>query len=272
MESLIFSILLFCNNMSRNDFLLPFRENLQKKPLSAISLTIAMITSLVFISLNKSLINIAIIYGISLILFLAVRARLLRTLKVVFSAFVIIFFLGIPSFFLHKGDLWFSLVLGKWTINFYDESVYTAIFIWVKGFCSVSIITLFTTVVTIQEFVQSLRSIFIPNILVTLILLILRYTPMLFNQGSEIKIAQELRGLSSAPFKRKFVAASSRIGGTLIRSIRKGTEVYEAMLLRGLESSELVRRSTIKWLDLFMNPILAAIFSFITGGLIEWIL
>ncbi|HUT80339.1 MAG TPA: energy-coupling factor transporter transmembrane component T [Candidatus Bathyarchaeia archaeon] len=258
--------------MTRNDFLLPFCENLQSKAISSISLVIVMITSLVFISLNKSLIKIAIIYCISFILFLTVRARFFRTLKVVFSAFIIIFFLGLPSFFLHKGELWFSLNLGKLTVDFYEGSVYTAIFIWVKGFCSVSIITLFTTVITVQEFIQSLRSIFVPNIIVTLILLILRYTPMLFNQGNEIKIAQELRGLSSAPFKRKFAAATSRIGGTLIRSVRKGTEVYEAMLLRGLESSELVTRSSIKWLDLLVNPIIAAIFSFITGGIFNWII
>ncbi|MBN1330008.1 MAG: energy-coupling factor transporter transmembrane protein EcfT [Candidatus Heimdallarchaeota archaeon] len=258
--------------MPRNDFLLPFRESPQSKAISPISLTIIMITSLVFISLNSSLINIAIIYGLSFIIFLTVRGRIFRTLKVVFSAFIIIFFLGLPSFFLHNGDLWFSLTLGKWTIDFYEGSVYTAIFIWVKGFCSVSLITLFTTAITMQEFIQSLRSIFIPNILVTLILLILRYTPMLFNQGTEIRIAQELRGLSSAPFKRRFAAASSRIGGTLIRSVRKGTEVYEAMLLRGLESAELVTRSSIKWLDLLVNPIIAALFSLITGGLVNWII
>jgi energy-coupling factor transporter transmembrane protein EcfT len=92
---------------------------------------------------------------------------------------------------------------------------------------------------------------------------------MLIQQGKEVKISQELRGVATAPIGRKFSAATARIGGTLIRSIRKGTDVYEAMILRGLENDELVRRAKIKWLDWIILPILAGLLSLIAGGILS---
>lgn len=258
--------------MSSNEFLLPFRDQTQIKPISNIALTLVMIISLIYIALSNQLIGILTIYVLCFVFYLSFRARFFRTLNVVGTAYVVIFFIGFSSLFLKQGEVLASFPIGNIRIHFYEVAVFRAIYIWVRGLFSVSIITLYTTTITIQEFIQSLRSIFIPNILVTIILLILRYTPMLYQQGLEIRTAQELRGLRSAPYNRRFTAVASRIGGTLIRSIKKGTEVYEAMILRGLENSELVRRSAVKWMDFILVPIFTIIFTFIIGGFYEWII
>ncbi|NHJ49298.1 MAG: energy-coupling factor transporter transmembrane protein EcfT [Asgard group archaeon] len=258
--------------MSSNDFLLPFRDKTQNKPISNIGLTLVMIIALIYIALCDQLLSILTIYIICFIFYISFRARFLKTLNIVGTAYIVIFFIGLSSLFLKQGDILASFPIGNIRIYFYEVAVFRAIFIWVRGLFSVSIITLYTTTITVQEFIQSLRSIFLPNILVTIILLILRYTPMLYQQGTEIRTAQELRGLNSAPYSRRFAAAASRIGGTLIRSIKKGTQVYEAMILRGLESSELVQRSYVKWLDFLIVPIFIIIFTFILGGVYEWII
>lgn len=255
--------------MSSNNFLLPFRDKRLTKPLSNIGLTITVVLSLVFLNISQELIDILFVYLLTFVFFLIFRANFLRTIKIILSASIIIFFMGLPSFFMKQGSILFIIPIGKYSINFHDISVYRAIYIWVRGFFSVSIITLYTTILTVQEFISALRSLFIPNILVTLILLILRYTPMLYEQGNEIKTAQELRGISTAPFGRRFSAATSRIGGTLIRSLRKGTEVYEGMILRGLENSEFVKRNYVKWLDFLVIPLIAGLFSLFAGGIIS---
>ncbi len=256
--------------MARSEFLLPFRENMVSRPISHIGLTITMIVSSIFVLISKNLLDITLIYILSLIVFISFKGRIFKTIRVVASAFVIIFFLGLPSFFLHQGSIILVIPFGKHELLLYSIGVFRSIFIWVRGLCSVSIVTLYTTTITMQQFFESLRSIFIPNILVTLILLILRYTPLLYEQGNEVKTAQELRGLSNASFKRKFVSASSRIGGTLISSVNRGSEVFEGMLLRGLENSELVKRSSVNWFDFIFIPIITVLFSSIAGGLIPW--
>ncbi|NHJ03700.1 MAG: energy-coupling factor transporter transmembrane protein EcfT [Candidatus Heimdallarchaeota archaeon] len=255
--------------MSESSFLLPFREKPIESQISPIAISILVVISLVFLLVSKVLLDVVFVYVISLIFLLSLKARFFKTLKVVLTAGLIIFFLGLSSLFLKQGPIIFQVPIGSWTISFYEFAVQRAIFIWVRGIFSVSIITLYTTVITVQEFIQSLRSLFLPNILVTLILLILRYTPMLYQQGSEVKISQELRGLATAPFKRRFSAATSRIGGTLIRSMRKGSEVYEGMVLRGLENSEIIRRSKTKWLDWLILPLIVGVISLVAGGVLS---
>ena len=258
--------------MSSKEFLLPFREKTISRPITNIGLTILMIVSLFFILVSKTLLDITIVYLISLLLFLIFRGRFFKTLNVIATAYVIIFFLGLPSFFLQQGFPLLIIPIGTKQIVLYSIGVFRAIFIWIRGLFSVSIITLYTSTLTMQEFTESLRSIFLPNILVTFILLILRYTPLLYEQGNEIKTAQELRGLSNAPFKRRFAAATSRIGSTLISSAHRGSKVFEGMTLRGLENTEIVQRSSVNWFDFIIIPIITVIFSFIAGGFITWLI
>ncbi|MFW9923332.1 MAG: energy-coupling factor transporter transmembrane component T family protein [Candidatus Thorarchaeota archaeon] len=266
--------------MASDQFVLPFREKPLKKPISNIGLSLITLITLIFLLVNpflegdifyQKIVYISIIYSITLVLLLFFRGKFFKTLKVVVIAFIVIFFLGLSSFFLKQGELLIAIPIGKLTLNLYEIGVYRAIMIWMRGLFSVSIVVLYSTIVTLQEFIQALRSLFLPNILVTLILLILRYTPMLYSEGQEVHIAQKLRGLESAPFRRKFSATAARLGGTLIGSVRKGTQVYEGMVLRGLENSDLVKRSTTALLDWIILPFICCFYILLSGGFLAWI-
>ncbi|MHA1303689.1 MAG: energy-coupling factor transporter transmembrane component T family protein [Candidatus Heimdallarchaeaceae archaeon] len=258
--------------MPHSLFLLPFRETKREKKLSSTALLMAVVLTVVLILLADKLLNVLLVYLVSFFFFLMMKASFYKTLKLIGAAAVVIFFLGIPSLFLQKGIIIFILRLGKNSISFYSEGVWRAIFIWVRGISSVSIITLFSTCVTMQEFVQSLRSLFVPNIMATIILMILRYAPMFLEEGEEIRVAQKLRGIDLAPRKRRFKATAALVGSTLIKSIRKGGETYEAMVLRGLESEQLLRREKITFWDPIVLLILTIISSLLSGGIVQCIM
>lgn len=234
-------------------FILPFKKRYEEKYISNTAMTIAVFLSVIFMIISKDYLSIALIYIITLFFCILMGASFLRTLRLISAASLLIFFLGIPSLFLENG-------------------LERAGFIWMRGILSVSVITLYSSAITMQEFVQSLRSLFIPNIIVIIILLILRYTPLLYQQGQEIRIAQELRGISQTSRKNRFKAVASLLGGTLIRSVRKGGEIYEAMLIRGIEDFKIVRRGSIKILDPFIMIAFTILVSLLAGGILSCIM
>ncbi|MHA1667981.1 MAG: energy-coupling factor transporter transmembrane component T family protein [Candidatus Heimdallarchaeaceae archaeon] len=113
---------------------------------------------------------------------------------------------------------------------------------------------------------------FFPNIIVTIILLILRYTPLLYEEGKEIRVSQELRGLDFASWKERIKAFGALLGGTLIRSVKKGGDIYKAMVLRGMENSKIVQRGKVKWSDPIILLVLTAVLSLLSGGIINCIM
>ena len=235
------------------NFLLPFKERYEEKYVSSTAMTIAVFLSVIFMIVSKDFLSIAFIYILTFFFLILMGASFLRTLRLISAASLLIFFLGIPSLFLENG-------------------LERAGFIWMRGILSVSVITLYSSAITMQEFIQSLRSLFFPNIIVIIILLILRYTPLLYQQGQEIRIAQELRGVSQTSSKNRFQATASLLGGTLIRSVRKGGEIYEAMLAKGLENYKIVRRGSIKILDPFIMVLFTILVSLLAGGILSCIM
>ena len=267
--------------MAKSYFLLPFRETRnESKFLSPLALLIVTLMTIILMMVTEIFIedylililSIIILYIISFLVLIFLRASFLRTVKFVLAASILIFFIGIPSFFLQIGDVMYSVKIGNHILNLYLDGIMKAVLIWLRGILSVSLITLYSTTVTMQEFIQGLRGLFIPNIMVTIILLILRYAPLFFQQGTEISIAQKLRGLEYAPRKRKIAAAGALMGGTLIRSISRGNEVYEAMVMRGMEESFLVRREEIKILDPIILLVITVVLSLVSGGILKCIM
>jgi len=262
-------------------FLLPFRHSSVPKKFSNVGIAVFTLMSLIFTlinpklkidSLSFQLLYICSIYFFSVLILLIVHASFGKTIRIVCTTGIIIFFLGLSSLFSQQGAIIFQIPLGNITINFYSIGVNRAILIWVRGLLSVSIVTLYSTTLTMQEFIQTLRNLFFPRILVTLIMLILRFTPILYEQGTEVKTSQELRGLRTGSFNNRFRAAGARVGGTLIRSTRKGTEVYEAMVTRGLEYAQLPKRVTSRWwINTLFIGVSMGIYIIIAGGLFYWI-
>jgi energy-coupling factor transporter transmembrane protein EcfT len=267
--------------MVDHHFLFPFREQSKIHKISSVSLTFFMFFTIVFLLINPrmkvyslgfQLVYITSIFAISCTILLIFYASVRKIVRIVLSGFLIIFFLGLTSFFSHKGTLVLQIPIGNTSINFYSGDIELAILIWIRGLFSLTIISLYSTILTIQEFLQTLRSMLIPSILVTIIMLILRYTPLLYEQGREIRSAQELRGIKTSSFKNRFQASAARVGSTLIRSTRKGTEVYEAMLLRGLETSKFSLQKNSKWIfNVLFLALTLTIYLILAGGFFYWI-
>lgn len=253
-------------------FLLPFRDQPLSLFLSPLGLTLSVIISLIMISLSKDYLAIVLIFLIALILLISVQASVKHSIPLIISGFVIIFFLGLPSFFLNKGELIYVFQIFSLRFPIYSFGVHRALSIWLKGLCSVSLVTLYSSAVTMQEFIQSLRALFVPNIIILIVLMILRYTPMFYKEAKDIRLAQRLRGLDYAPRKRRFLAAASMFGSTLIKSLIHGEEVFHAMILRGLERYDIVKRAQIKWMDPIFLVLFTVIISFLAGGIIQWLL
>ncbi len=258
--------------MTATKFLLPFREKKIEKKISSTALLIFVIVVIILFLVANNVISLLSIFLVVFIIFIILRANIIKAIKLIAPATVLIFFLGLPSLFYSQGEILFTIKIGTVGLYFYNSGVWRAIFIWLRGIFSVSVITLYSTCITIQEFIASLRSIFIPNIMVTIILLILRYGPLLYEQGEEIRIAQQMRGIYMASRKIKFQAVGALMGGIILKSIKRGNEVYEAMILRGLEENHLIKREKITALDPIFLFLFTFILSLIAGGLLQCIM
>ena len=123
-----------------------------------------------------------------------------------------------------------ALRLGAMTVTFGMISMVTLI---LKGFlCLLSSFLLIATT-RIEEICGVLRSIHVPKLLVTLILLTYRYISVMAGEVSVMTQAYSLR----APRHKgiHYTAWGSFLGQLLLRSMDKAEELYSAMLLRGYQ-------------------------------------
>jgi len=97
-----------------------------------------------------------------------------------------------------------------------------------------------------QEFIDGLRAIHLPETIVSIVMLILRYAPLIFEEAATVRTAQTLRGLNLGTKKSRFAAASAMLGMIFIRSYDRGLALYEAMSLRGLKSKIHFRKAGLK--------------------------
>ena len=246
-------------------FLLPFRKRRKDKFISPTALLIQIIVSLSMILISNSYLDIFLCYALSVLFFLALGGSIKRSFPLVIAASIIIFFLGLPSLFLRGSQLMYHF----WKFDIYEIGINKALRIWLRGITSVSLVTLYSTTITIQEFIYSLKSIFLPSTMIMIIILILRYTPLFCDQANQIHIAQQLRGIKIASRKRKFSAAAALVGGTLIRSMKYGEEVYEAMTLRGMKDLSFIKHDKIKFADAPILLLFTVVLSLIGGGVLN---
>ena len=101
-----------------------------------------------------------------------------------------------------------------------------------------AIISSYFLIVTtgVENICYALKKLHIPNILITIFILIYRYIIVLLKEVQKIWIAYSLR----APKQKgiHFKAWGSMIGSLMIRSIDKAEVIYQAMELRGFSSDK----------------------------------
>ncbi|MHA1912233.1 MAG: energy-coupling factor transporter transmembrane component T family protein [Candidatus Kariarchaeaceae archaeon] len=223
--------------MVKNTFLLPFRTDRKNNHmvLSAPFRLLFVLTLLIILLVfpNYKLISLIFLFGITILHFH--KANLRRAFPLIFPALLILFVLTLPAVFT-RGETEIKWSIGGLELVMKEEGLNNMGIVLARGLASVFLVTTLTTTMTIEEFIQAHKALRVPRLFILTILLILRYTPLMIQEGREINTAQKLRGLETASFKRRFKARGALIGSTIIKSINKGTEVYEAMILRGFGS------------------------------------
>lgn len=137
-----------------------------------------------------------------------------------------------------------------------------------KGFFTVIASYFLITTTSIENICSALKMLHIPNILITVIMLIYRYIIVFFKEVERIWTAYQMR----APKQNgvNFKAWGSMIGSLMIRSIDKAQMVYESMELRGfnpetffVKTQKITKRDvlyliigmvllvTIRWIPIF---------------------
>lgn len=114
----------------------------------------------------------------------------------------------------------------------------------IKGFCAVLASYLLIATTGIEKICFALRILYIPNILVTQVLLTYRYITLLLSEANHMYQAYSLR----APKQKgvHFKVWGTLLGQLLFRSIDRANGLYDSMLLRGYKG-EFYFHSVIKF-------------------------
>ena len=232
--------------MKGHYFTLPFRKFSGESPqLSAAAKVILMIAFAVAVVANTDFVIVFLTFLFALVLGKSLKGRILHAIEHSWVAIPVLFSLGIFNTF-SKGSpdaIITTFQLLGLTVNVYQEGLRFFALIMLRGICAVLIITTFTSSMTMQEFVEGLRDIRLPETMVSIIMLILRYAPLIFEEAATVRTAQTLRGLGLATKRSRFEAAAAMLGMIFIRSYDRGLALYEAMSLRGLKSKIQFRKA-----------------------------
>jgi cobalt/nickel transport system permease protein len=235
--------------MKGHYFTLPFRKFSGERPqVSPAAKVVLMIAFAVAIVANTNFVIIFLTFMFALSLAKSLRGRILHAIEHSWVAIPVLFSLGIFNTF-SKGSpdaIITTFQFLGFTVNVYSEGLRFFAQIMLRGICAVLIITTFTSSMTMQEFVDGLRDIRLPETMVSMIMLILRYAPLIFEEAATVRTAQTLRGLNLGTKKSRFAAAAAMLGLLFIRSYDRGLAVYEAMSLRGLKSKIQFRKTGLK--------------------------
>lgn len=121
-----------------------------------------------------------------------------------------------------------------------SRGVTFALVLVIKGTLAVMAGYLYVATTGIENICAGLRSIHVPRILVTEILLVYRYFGLLAKEASELNAAYHLRTPRSKGIDIRH--AGSFLGMLLLRSVDRAQVVYESMELRGYTGDFPVKR------------------------------
>ncbi len=116
--------------------------------------------------------------------------------------------------------------------------------------------------------IQAMRSLFLPDIIVDMMLLTYRYLEELGDTRITMQRAIKMRGFQSKNLsKRNLQVIASLIGSLLVRSYEQSKRVYQAMILRGYTSDHLtmINKSHPNKMSLLASSIIIIIAVIIVG-------
>jgi len=221
---------------------MPFRERaVSPTRISPPIKLLLMLLLVIFVLVTPSYFSIFFIVLLGLLLAKLVHSRLVEVIghAAHFLPLLLILFLWIPFF---KGtSVIFLRQIGPLTLKIYQEGLDFAMLAIVRGVSAILLVLSFTSSMTMREFTEGLRALAIPASFVSIVLLTLRYFPLILSEASKTRNAQALRGVNTANRMTRFKAMAALVGMVFIRAITGAERVYEAMLLRGFKRSMPIR-------------------------------
>lgn len=125
----------------------------------------------------------------------------------------------------------FSINVGEFYLAVSTTSFNLGMNLILKSIASVSCLYFLTLSTTFTDILLVLKNIHCPSILIELMLLIYRYIFVLLDIASNIKLSQKSR-LGNKDFKTSLKSMGDLLSVLLVRSLRKASNLYDAMEAR----------------------------------------
>jgi cobalt/nickel transport system permease protein len=200
-----------------------------------------MIILVLFVLITTSYYSIFFILLLGLLLAKVVHSRLIGVVDKALHILplLLILFSWVPFF---KGTtVIYAWPIGPFTLKIFQEGLTFATLAVTRGVSAMLLVLSFTSSMTMREFTEGLRALGMPAAIVSIVLLTLRYFPLVLSEASKTRTAQSLRGIETASRKIRFKSTAALIGILFIRAITGAERVYDAMLCRGFKRTLPIR-------------------------------
>lgn len=165
---------------------------------------------------------------------------------------LMVFLIGAANPFFDRAPV---LEIGRFTVT---AGVISMVTLFLKtGFAVFASYVLIATT-TVEQICYALRKMHMPQILVTVLLLIYRYLVLMLKEADRITQAYTLRAPGEKGIKKS--AWGSLAGQMLLRSMDRAQRVYESMTLRGFRGEFFLRGSFVPvWQSVLYGVIWGAV-------------
>ncbi len=148
--------------------------------------------------------------------------------------------IALPTVFTKPGAPVFDLYLGLFTLTATVEGMEFFSSVLIKSWASVTAAVLLTSTTPALSLLAALRSLKIPEILVTVVLLMYRYLFVLVEEAQRMLRARAARSASVGPDSGgsliwRAKSAGSMVGSLFLRTLDRSERIYMAMLARGYD-------------------------------------
>ncbi|MBN1140023.1 MAG: cobalt ECF transporter T component CbiQ [Anaerolineae bacterium] len=177
--------------------------------------------------------------------------------------------LSIP--FTRGGLVLWRVQLGSWTLAVTDLGLVTWTSIVVKAWLSVWVSGLLVATTPFPALLKAMQALRLPQILVTIIALMVRYLFVLVDEATRLQTARQARSAGTAATARaggtlfwRVKVLGGMIGSLFIRSYERSERIYHAMLSRGYDGqwpalNPLIWQPQDTWAGILLGTCLTAI-------------
>ncbi len=185
------------------------------------------------------------------------RWRTVFSLALRFEVIILIWLLLEPV--LYGSTVLFTIATPLGSLNVYAEGVRMGTLLALRMFALLLLFLTGLSHLTLAEFVDALRTLHVPAIMIGSLLVMLRYIPLFIEERDRLHEAQILRGFQRGSRWERITSLGYLVGSTIDRALDRSMTVYEAMLLRGFSSHSSLAGSGFRRWDTGLVACLIAI-------------